>query len=118
MGLQCAVIDFSRNVCGLDGADSTEFDDERTTKTLHPVVCLMEEQADVTEMGGTMRLGAYNCTLKAGSKVHMAYGEDTISERHRHRYEVNNSYRDILEKKNPHKLLRGARLENIFAVRG
>ena len=68
LGLQCAVIDFSRNVCGLDGADSTEFDDERTTKTLHPVVCLMEEQTDVTEMGGTMRLGAYNCTLKAGLK--------------------------------------------------
>ena len=97
LGLQCAVIDFSRNVCGLIGADSTEFDEERTKKTSHPVVCLMEEQADVSEMGGTMRLGAYNCTLKAGSKVHMAYGEDMISERHRHRYEVNNSYRDILE---------------------
>ena len=76
---------------------STEFDEERAKKTSHPVVCLMEEQADVSEMGGTMRLGAYNCTLKAGSKVHIAYGEDMISERHRHRYEVNNAYRDILE---------------------
>ena len=98
LGLQCAVIDFSRNICGLDGADSTEFDGEREKKTKHPVVCLMEEQADVSEMGGTMRLGAYDCTLQAGSKVHVAYGQDKISERHRHRYEVNNSYRELLEK--------------------
>ena len=98
LGLQCAVIDFSRNICGLDGADSTEFDGEREKKTKHPVVCLMEEQADVYEMGGTMRLGAYDCTLQAGSKVHVAYGQDKISERHRHRYEVNNSYRELLEK--------------------
>ena len=97
MGLQCAVIEFARNVCALQGAHSTEFDNEREESTDHPVVCLMEEQADVVEMGGTMRLGAYDCALQEGSKAHQAYGALMVSERHRHRYEVNNSYRSILD---------------------
>jgi CTP synthase len=92
LGLQCAVIEFARNVCGLAGAHTTEFDEERGVKTEHPVVCLMEEQQDVTEKGGTMRLGACPCDLKEGTKSFAAYGERQISERHRHRYEVNNNY--------------------------
>lgn len=97
LGLQCAVIEFARNVCGLEGADSTEFDEERSVKTKHPVVCLMEEQMDVEEKGGTMRLGACPCVLKEGTNAFAAYGEKEISERHRHRYEVNNKYREQLE---------------------
>ena len=98
LGLQCAVIEFSRNVCGFEGAHTTEFDDEREEKTDDPVVCLMGEQEGITELGGTMRLGAYRCRLKKGTKVAEAYGSEDISERHRHRYEVNNKYRDALEK--------------------
>ena len=99
LGLQCAVIEFSRNVCGFEGAHTTEFDDEREEKTDDPVVCLMDEQEGITELGGgTMRLGAYRCRLKKGTKVAEAYGSEDISERHRHRYEVNNKYRDALEK--------------------
>ncbi len=97
LGLQCAVIDFARNVCGLAGAHTTEFDEERGEKTEHPVVCLMEEQQDITEKGGTMRLGACPCDLKEGTKAFEAYGERNISERHRHRYEVNNHYCDQFE---------------------
>ena len=97
LGLQCAVIEFARNVCGLAGADSTEFDEERGVKTKHPVVCLLEEQRAVTEKGGTMRLGACPCVLEKGTKAFEAYGEKKISERHRHRYEVNNNYRKQLE---------------------
>ena len=97
LGLQCAVIEFARNVCGLAGADSTEFDEERGAKAEHPVVCLMEEQVDVREKGGTMRLGACPCSLVEGTKAYEAYGAKQISERHRHRYEVNNSYRAQLE---------------------
>ncbi len=93
LGLQCAVIEYARNQCGLDGANSSEID----PKTPHPVVCLMEEQEEVVDLGGTMRLGAWPCTLKKGSKVAAAYGEENISERHRHRYEVNNGYRQQLE---------------------
>lgn len=92
LGLQCATIEFARNVAGLDGANSTEFDKE----TPHPVVCLLEEQQTVTDLGGTQRLGAYPCHLKPGSKARAAYGADVVSERHRHRYEVNNHYRDRL----------------------
>jgi len=92
LGLQCAVIEFARNVCGLAGAHTTEFDEERGEKTGHPVVCLMEEQQDITEKGGTMRLGACPCDLKEETKAFAAYGEKSISERHRHRYEVNNHY--------------------------
>ena len=97
LGLQCAVIEFARNVCGLEGAHTTEFDEERGEKTPHPVVCLMEEQVDVREKGGTMRLGACPCVLEEGTKAFDAYGKKTISERHRHRYEVNNAYRETLE---------------------
>lgn len=92
LGLQCAAIEFARNVAGLAAANSTEFD----KNTPHPVVCLMEEQMHVTHMGGTQRLGAYLCHLKPGTKTHRAYGKDIVSERHRHRYEINNAYRDRL----------------------
>lgn len=97
LGLQCAVIEFARNVCGLQGAHSTEFDEERGVKTAHPVVCLMEEQTGVVDKGGTMRLGACPCVLEAGTKAFEAYGTKNISERHRHRYEVNNHYCRQLE---------------------
>jgi CTP synthase len=97
LGLQCAVIEFARNVCGLTNAHSTEFDEERGVKTEHPVVCLMEEQMDVKHKGGTMRLGACPCVLEEGTKAFAAYGQKEISERHRHRYEVNNQYREQLE---------------------
>jgi len=99
LGLQCAVIEFARNVCGLTDAHTTEFDEERGEKTKHPVVCLMDEQQNVTEKGGTMRLGACPCDLKEGTKSFAAYGESSISERHRHRYEVNNYYCEQFEKK-------------------
>ncbi len=92
LGLQCATIEFARNAAGLEGANSTEFDKE----TPHPVVCLLGEQQAVTTLGGTQRLGAYPCHLKAGTKARAAYGMDVVSERHRHRYEVNNHYRDRL----------------------
>lgn len=93
LGLQCAVIEHARHVCGLAGAHSTEFD----PATPHPVVCLMEEQEKVVDLGGSMRLGAWPCLLKPGSAAARAYGTDQISERHRHRYEVNNRYRAELE---------------------
>ncbi|ATB36036.1 CTP synthetase [Cystobacter fuscus] len=89
LGLQMAVVEFSRNVLGLSGANSLEFNEH----TPHPVVTLMESQVKVQDKGGTMRLGTYACALKPGSLAHKLYGEDTIQERHRHRYEVNNSYR-------------------------
>jgi len=92
LGLQCAVIEFARNVCGLDGADSSEF--EPTSP--HRVISLLDSQLKVTDKGGTMRLGAYPCHLEAGSRVSEIYGEAEISERHRHRYELNNDYRDQL----------------------
>ncbi|MDX1286028.1 MAG: CTP synthase, partial [Draconibacterium sp.] len=94
LGMQCAVIEFSRNVLGLKGADSTEFDE----KTLHPVIDLMEDQKTVVDKGGTMRLGAYKCSIKKGTKVHHAYGHLKIKERHRHRYEFNNAYKEDFEK--------------------
>ena len=89
-----AVIEFARHVCGLDRANSTEVD----PKTPHPVIHLMSNQKDVTEKGGTMRLGAFPCALAPGSVAARIYGKKKISERHRHRYEVNNEYRAILEK--------------------
>jgi CTP synthase len=92
LGLQCATIEFARNVAGLAGANSTEFD----KATPHPVVCLLEEQQAVTNLGGTQRLGASPCHLVAGTKARQAYGVDVVSERHRHRYEVNNHYRERL----------------------
>ncbi|MEW5795600.1 MAG: hypothetical protein AB1772_04485, partial [Candidatus Zixiibacteriota bacterium] len=92
LGMQCAVIEYARNVCGLEDAHSFEF--YRDLK--HPVIHLMADQEGVTELGGTMRLGAYPCVLTPGSRAHAAYGADRISERHRHRYELNNSYREML----------------------
>ena len=94
LGLQCAVIDFARYVCGLKGANSTEFD----KKTKYPVIDLMESQRAIKIKGGTMRLGAYDCEIKTGTKTFAAYRKKKISERHRHRYEVNNRYRNKLEK--------------------
>ena len=94
LGLQCAVIEFARNVCGLDNANSTEFN----KKTKYPVIDLMESQRAIKLKGGTMRLGAYDCSIESGSKAYKAYGRKKISERHRHRWEVNNRYRDRLEK--------------------
>lgn len=93
LGLQCAAIEFARNVLGLVGANSTEFDLE----TPHPVITLLDEQKKVTKVGGTMRLGAFPCVLKAGSKAALAYGSTEISERHRHRFEFNNQYREQFE---------------------
>jgi CTP synthase len=93
LGMQCAVIEFARHVVGLDGASSTELN----PKTKHPVIDLMEAQKKITAKGGTMRLGAYTCKLKKGSKAANAYGETTIQERHRHRYEFNNAYLEQLE---------------------
>jgi CTP synthase len=93
LGLHCAVIDFARNVCGLAGANSSEFD----LHTPHPVIDLMDEQRDVVELGGTMRLGAYPARLRPGTKTRDVYGEEIVYERHRHRYEVNNRYRQVFE---------------------
>lgn len=93
LGMQIATIEFARNVCGLEKANSTEFD----AKTIDPVICLMHEQKDVVKLGASMRLGTWKTTLKAGSLAHRLYGVEEISERHRHRYEFNNKYRDQLE---------------------
>lgn len=95
LGMQCAAIEYARNVCGLKGAHTTEL----KKKTAHPIISLLEEQKKVTDMGGTMRLGSYPCTLKKGSNAYKAYKKTRISERHRHRYEFNNKYKTILEKK-------------------
>lgn len=95
LGMQCAVIEFARNVAGLADAHSYEF--YRDLK--HPVIHLMADQHEVTEMGGTMRLGAFPCILDENSKSYEAYQERTISERHRHRYEFYNYYRDLLTSK-------------------
>jgi CTP synthase len=92
LGMQLAVVEFARHVCGLEGANSTEFNPE----TPHPVIALMEEQKSIQDKGGTMRLGAYPAALKEGSFAHQAYGALQISERHRHRYELNNAYRKTL----------------------
>ncbi len=93
LGMQCAVIEFARNVCGLREANSREFDPD----TPYPVIDIMEDQKDVKQKGGTMRLGAYPCVIKEGTLAHRAYGETFIMERHRHRYEVNNEYRRLLQ---------------------
>jgi CTP synthase len=92
LGMQIAVIEFARNVAGLANANSTEFDE----KTPHPVIDFLPDQRAMTEKGGTMRLGAYPCVLEAGTKAAAAYAATEISERHRHRYEVNNQYRELL----------------------
>jgi CTP synthase len=93
LGLHVMTIEFARNVLGLMDANSTEFD----TTSAHPVIDLMDAQRDVVDMGGTMRLGAYYAVLTPGTKVHDAYGEPVVSERHRHRYEFNNNYRTRFE---------------------
>ena len=93
LGMQVMVIDFARNVLGMEGANSSEFD----SSTPFPVIDLMDSQRDVTELGGTMRLGAYVAQLKEGSQVAEAYGKTVISERHRHRYEFNPRYRGKIE---------------------
>ncbi len=95
LGMQCAIIEYARNVCGLTGANSSEF----APNTPHPVVHLMEEQENIDYKGGTMRLGVYDCVILPDSKVGMAYGKTEIQERHRHRYEINNRYRALLEEK-------------------
>jgi CTP synthase len=94
LGMQMSVIEYSRNVLGLSDANSTEMNDT----TSNPVVNLMEEQKTVTDKGGTMRLGAWNCDIKAGTLAHKIYGTTSISERHRHRYEFNSAYVSQLEK--------------------
>ncbi|MBX2928357.1 MAG: CTP synthase [Saprospiraceae bacterium] len=93
LGMQCAVVEYARNVLGLQGAASTEMD----PKTPHPVIDLMPDQKDITAKGGTMRLGAYACHLVKKSKAAEAYGKTDISERHRHRFEFNNAYKEQLE---------------------
>ncbi|MEU8424783.1 CTP synthase [Micromonospora sp. NPDC048835] len=102
LGLQCMTIEVARHLAGLDGANSVEFDEQ----ALHPVIATMADQEDIVagrgDLGGTMRLGAYPATLTEGSLVAEAYGSTEISERHRHRYEVNNAYRDALTKAGLH----------------
>lgn len=93
LGMQCAVIEYARNVAGFEGANSSEFDE--TTK--YPVIDLMEEQVDVTAKGGTMRLGVYPCKIMEGTKTYAAYGSDMVDERHRHRFEFNNKYLQALK---------------------
>jgi CTP synthase len=93
LGQQCAVIEFARDVCGLEGANSSEFD----PTTPHPVIDLMADQTTVESKGGTMRLGLWACKVEPDTKAHLAYGKDVVLERHRHRYEVSNRYRRQLE---------------------
>ena len=94
LGMQCAVIEFARNVLGYADANSTEMDE----KTTHPVIDLMEEQKAVLDMKENMRLGSYECVLTQGNKVFEAYGKEHIQERHRHRYEVNQAFKEQVEK--------------------
>lgn len=93
LGMQCAVVEFSRHVLNLADASTTELN----PKSKHPVIDMMEEQKKITNKGGTMRLGAYTCKIKKGSKAHHVYGDTTIHERHRHRYEFNNKYLEQME---------------------
>jgi CTP synthase len=93
LGLQCAVVEFARNVCGLADSNSSEMNKNAE----HKVIDLMESQKNVIDKGGTMRLGAYPCVIKENTNAFKAYEKTDISERHRHRYEVNNEYRDTLQ---------------------
>lgn len=93
LGMQMAVVEYARHICGLEGAHSAEFQD----RPQHPVIHIMRSQQDVTTKGGTMRLGAYPCRLSEGTNVRRIYGCQEVRERHRHRYEVNNDYRQALE---------------------
>src|SRR5262249_32294265 len=92
LGMQTMVIEFARNVCGLEGADSSEFN----PATEHRVIYKLRELKGIDDLGGTMRLGAWPCMLQPGSTAHRAYGRLEISERHRHRYEFNREYEEIL----------------------
>ena len=94
LGMQMMAIEFARNACGLKGATSGEFDENAE----HKVIDIMPDQKHISNKGGTMRLGAYPCVLKDGSKARASYGKPEIAERHRHRYEFNNDYREIFEK--------------------
>jgi len=94
LGMQIAIIEFARNVCGLKDANSFEFDES----TKDPVIALLPEQIGVEDLGGTLRLGSYPCKLDKQSKCYKLFGKQDIEERHRHRYEVNNDYRDLFEK--------------------
>ena len=94
LGLQCAVIEFARGVCGIEDADGSEFN----PNTKNPVIDLMEDQRSISKKGGTMRLGAYPCRIKPGTLAERCYEATDISERHRHRWEVNNAYRDTFER--------------------
>lgn len=104
LGMQLAVIEFARNVLNYKDANSTEFNE----KTQHPVIDILPEQKEVEDKGGTMRLGQYPCLLKEGTKAFQAYNQEQIRERHRHRYEFNNNYREIMEKN-------GLRISGIYA---
>ena len=95
LGMQMAVIEFARNICGMMDAHSSEFNEN----TANPVIDLMPEQRDIDEKGGTMRLGIYPCKIKEKSRVYSIYNDELIYERHRHRYEFNNEYRDLMTKK-------------------
>jgi CTP synthase len=106
LGMQCAVIEFARDVAGLKGADSSEFD----PSTPHAVIDLMPEQEGVSQMGGTMRLGKYEAALAAGSHAQAEYGRPRVEERHRHRYEFNNAYRDVFQE-------RGMRVTGLYEAR-
>jgi CTP synthase len=92
--MQCAVVEFARNVIGWNDAHTTEISEDCD----HPVITIMEEQKKIMDMGGTMRLGAYKCKLSAGSHVAEAYNQEVVKERHRHRYEFNNEYMAEFEK--------------------
>ncbi len=92
LGMQLAVIEYARNLCGVKGASSTEFQKDCP----QPIIDLMPDQRGVKDKGGTMRLGAYPCVLKPGSRAAQLYGQEKISERHRHRYEFNNDYREVV----------------------
>ncbi len=92
LGMQVAIVEFARHVCGFHDAHSIELD----PNTTHPVIALMPDQSDVEDLGGTLRLGSYPCILDKSSRAYQVYGKETIEERHRHRYEVNNDYRSVL----------------------
>jgi len=93
--MQMAVVEYARNICGMNGANSSEFD----PKTPYPVIALLPEQRDVKEKGASMRLGAWPCVIEQDSFAFAAYGQEKIAERHRHRYELNNDYKKTLTEK-------------------
>ena len=95
LGMQMAVVEFARNVCNMHDANSTEFN----LDTQYPVIHLMDEQRTITDKGGTMRLGTYECVIEPDSVCEQIYGKKVIHERHRHRYELNNQFRDVLAEK-------------------